>query len=101
PVTITQPAAGLSASISSQTDVNCFGGATGSATVAVTGGTPGYTYSWNTTPVQTTATATGLVVGSYLVTVTDANSCTTTAPVTIRSEERGLGAGIRSRTEAD
>ena len=39
-VTIGQPAAALSASISSQTDVACFGQATGSATVNVAGGTP-------------------------------------------------------------
>src|SRR4026208_715961 len=51
------PGAGLAATISGQVDVACFGEATGTATVSVTGGTPGYTYSRNTTPTQTTATA--------------------------------------------
>ncbi|MHA3789563.1 T9SS type A sorting domain-containing protein [Flavobacterium hauense] len=81
--TITQPAASLTATAGPQTDVLCFGNATGSATVNVTGGTGTYTYSWDTTPVQTTATATGLTAGTYTVTVTDANMCTTTQSFTI------------------
>jgi gliding motility-associated-like protein len=48
----------------------------GSATVVATGGVPPYTYSWNTFPVQTTATAIGLSAGSYTVIVTGANGCT-------------------------
>jgi hypothetical protein len=64
-------------------DVKCFGGNDGSAT-AVASGTPPYTYSWNTAPVQTTATATGLKAGTYTVTVKDANNNTKTASVTIK-----------------
>ncbi|RDI14622.1 T9SS type A sorting domain-containing protein [Flavobacterium sp. AG291] len=79
--TITQPTA-LS-TIGSKTDVSCNGGANGTATVNPTGGTPGYTYSWNTTPVQTTATATGLAAGTYTVTVTDASNCQATRSITI------------------
>jgi gliding motility-associated-like protein len=81
PFTITEPAA-ITLS-TTQTDVLCNGGSDGTATVAANGGTPGYTYSWNTTPVQNTATATNLSAGSYTVTVTDANLCTSTASVTI------------------
>ncbi|GEP97840.1 T9SS type A sorting domain-containing protein [Chitinophaga cymbidii] len=80
--TIIEPAA-LSAAAGAQTNVACNGGATGSATVAVTGGTPGYTYAWNTIPVQTTATATALAAGTYTVTVTDANGCAVTQNFTI------------------
>ena len=65
------------------TDVTCNGGNDGTATVTPGGGTPGYTYSWNTTPVQTGVTATGLTAGTYTVTVTDANNCTETATVTV------------------
>ncbi|MCP9769357.1 adhesin, partial [Lacihabitans sp. LS3-19] len=72
-VTITQPAIALSASISSTTDVLCKGDATGAATVLASNGTAGYTYLWS--DGQTTATATGLIAGSYSVTVTDANGC--------------------------
>jgi gliding motility-associated-like protein len=51
-------------------------GSTGSATANVSAGFPPYTYSWNTTPPQTTATATGLAPGTYTVTVDDAGACT-------------------------
>jgi gliding motility-associated-like protein len=83
PVTITAPVAPLSASISGQTNVLCAGQTTGSATVTASGGTPPYTYSWNTIPVQSAATATNLKAGSYTVTVTDAAGCIKTANVTI------------------
>ncbi len=73
----------LNASIQSFQDVSCLGPCDGSATVLATGGTPPYTYSWNSVPVQTTATATGLCVGNYIVTVTDALSATDTASVSI------------------
>ena len=43
----------------------------GSATAIVTGGTGNYTYQWNTSPSQTTATASNLSAGNYTVTVTD------------------------------
>ena len=79
--TITQPSA-LVATAASQTNVSCYSGANGSATVAVTGGTPGYTYSWAPSG-GTGATATGLSAGTYTVTVTDANACTTTQSFTI------------------
>jgi PKD repeat protein len=80
--TITEPTA-VTASITSFTDVLCNGGNNGSATVSSSGGTGTHTYSWNTTPLQTTATASGLTAGTYIVTVTDANSCSTTVSVTI------------------
>ncbi|MBI4931790.1 MAG: SBBP repeat-containing protein [Bacteroidetes bacterium] len=63
----------LSANLSS-TGESCLGNSDGTATV-VAGGVSPYTYSWNTSPVQTTSTATGLMFGSYTVTVTDAVGC--------------------------
>ncbi|MDY0985786.1 gliding motility-associated C-terminal domain-containing protein [Flavobacterium sp. CFBP9031] len=73
-ITIGQPQAPLSAT-TTQVNVACGGGATGSATVIPSGGTSPYTYSWDTNPVQTDATATGLKAGNYNVTVKDANLC--------------------------
>ncbi len=81
-ITITQPVV-LSSSISAQTNVSCFGGSNGSATVLATGGTFPYSYSWDTSPVQTSATASGLVAGTYNVTITDSKGCSTTKPVVI------------------
>lgn len=82
PFTITEPTA-LTSSITSQTNVSCNAGNNGSATVAASGGTSGYTYSWNTVPIQTTATAINMTAGTYTATVTDANLCTSTVTVTI------------------
>ncbi|WJS94139.1 gliding motility-associated C-terminal domain-containing protein [Flavobacterium johnsoniae] len=73
-VIVGQPAAALSA-VKSQTNVSCGNGTNGSATVTVSGGTPAYTYIWNTNPVQTTATANNLIAGNYSVKITDANGC--------------------------
>ncbi|RDI14638.1 SprB-like repeat protein, partial [Flavobacterium sp. AG291] len=81
--TITEPATALTASAGTQVDVLCHGNATGEATVTATGGTGSYSYSWNTTPVQTTATASNLTAGNYTATVTDANGCTATQSFTI------------------
>ncbi|WP_165828934.1 T9SS type A sorting domain-containing protein [Flavobacterium sp. HTF] len=94
--TITQPPV-LFASAASQTNVSCFNGANGTATVSVTGGTPGYTYSWSPSG-GTTASATGLTAGTYTVTVTDANSCTATQSFTITEPAAALTASIGSQT---
>ena len=66
-------------------DVLCKGDATGTATVIPADGTSGYTYLWDTTPAQNTATASGLIAGTYNVTVTDANGCTATTTATINA----------------
>ncbi|AWG27077.1 beta strand repeat-containing protein [Flavobacterium kingsejongi] len=78
--TITQPS--LLTTTGSQTNVSCNGGSNGSASVTVSGGTAGYTYSWSPSG-GTAATASGLTAGAYTVTITDANSCTTTRNYTI------------------
>jgi gliding motility-associated-like protein len=95
-IIITQPS-GITATISSQTNVNCAGSATGSATVTATGGIGTLTYSWNTVPIQTTATATGLTAGTYTVTLTDANSCSISKQVLI-TEPNAIVTSITSQT---
>lgn len=62
--------------LNSSSNSSSCGNANGSAAVVASGGTPGYTYSWNTVPVQTTAIAAGLPAGNYTVLVTDNNGCT-------------------------
>ncbi|MFH2142833.1 MAG: PKD domain-containing protein [Bacteroidota bacterium] len=74
---------GPTVTITGSTDVNCYGYNNGSATVTATGGTTPYTYQWNTIPVQTAVTSTGLSAGIYNVTVTDNNGCLSTTSVTI------------------
>ncbi len=80
-ITVTQPTQ-LSAATTAE-DAKCFGSTDGRAWVTVTGGVPTYTYSWNTTPVQSTDTATNLGAGTYTVAITDQNGCSATATVTV------------------
>ncbi len=66
----------------------CVGTATGEATANPVGGTPApggiYSYSWDTSPIQTNQTATSLSAGIlYTVTVTDNIGCTATSTVTL------------------
>ncbi|MGZ4075784.1 MAG: beta strand repeat-containing protein, partial [Bacteroidia bacterium] len=82
--TITAPPA-ITTTAVSQTNVSCFGGSNGAATISVSGGTPGYTYDWTPgTPTgDGTASVTGLTAQAWTCTVTDANGCTATRPFTI------------------
>ncbi len=81
-VTITAPTSPVTA-VTTQSNVTCFGGNDGSATVIPSGGTGPYTVAWNTTPAQNNLTATGLINGLYTVTVTDNNGCSTIQNITI------------------
>ena len=79
-VTITEPDE-LTCEITDSTNVLCYGGDDGSATVTANGGTTPYTYLWS--DGQTTAMVSDLVAGHYTVTVKDAQQCTTECEVTI------------------
>jgi len=96
--TITGPG-GLSSGITSSTDVSCNGGCDGDAAVTTTGGTVPYTYLWNDSLTQTTATADSLCAGTYSVTVTDSNGCITISGVTI-IEPAVLTSSISGSTNA-
>jgi gliding motility-associated-like protein len=87
--TITEPPL-LVVSLVSQTNVLCYGAATGAINASVVGGTPNplsldYIYSW-TGPNGYTATTqniSNLFAGTYVLTVTDFNGCIKTLTVTI------------------
>lgn len=64
------------------TNVSCFGGSDGTATVSATGGTGNISFNW-TTSGATNNTITGLSVGTYEVIATDNNACSSVANVTI------------------
>ncbi|MCB9330082.1 MAG: SprB repeat-containing protein [Lewinellaceae bacterium] len=67
-----------------KTNVSCNGASTGSIDLSVSGGTPGYSYSWSNLPGSPDPQGqSGLAAGTYTVTVTDFNGCTTTASTTI------------------
>ncbi|MEM9990548.1 MAG: T9SS type B sorting domain-containing protein [Bacteroidota bacterium] len=63
--------------------VTCKGEATGIAIVRAAGGTMPYNYRWSDALGQTTDMAQELATGTYTVTVSDANNCTTSETVTI------------------
>jgi large repetitive protein len=65
------------------TNVLCFGDANAEATAVAVGAITPYAYVWNTTPQQSTQTATGLSAGAYTVTVTSDNGCIDLASVLV------------------
>ncbi|NVJ45745.1 MAG: SprB repeat-containing protein, partial [Cytophagia bacterium] len=67
--------------LATTTDVSCNGGNDGAIDLSVTGGIGNYTYSWSND--RTTADLGSLASGSYTVTVSDANGCSTTASFNI------------------
>jgi hypothetical protein len=92
-VTVTEPPQLTATSVAS--DVTCFSAANGYAVSVPAGGTAPYSYSWNTIPVQTTDTASGLAMGTYSCTVTDANGCSVSQSVQI-TEPTALAATVSS-----
>lgn len=79
-VTINEPAA-LSITVDGTSNPTGSSATDGSISTTVTGGTAPYTYSWDNG--ATTDDITGLGTGVYVLTVTDANGCTTTETVTL------------------
>ncbi len=55
----------------------------GSVTVTAVGGSAPYTYQWSNGGMITTPTLTNLCVGTYAVTVVDANGCSETSAATV------------------
>jgi len=78
-VTITQPTAISGTTV--VTNIACNGGSTGAINLTPTGGSAPYTFNWG--GGITTEDRTGLAVGTYTVTITDANGCTGTVTATI------------------
>lgn len=80
-VTITQPAP-ISLT-TSKTDVLCFNGNTGTATISATGGVGNFSYQWSGGNSPTQATTGGLTQGNYSVTVMDGNGCQAFSTVSV------------------
>lgn len=80
---IAQPADAMIVTVTG-TDNVCAGASSGTAAATVSGGTPPYIWSWNTSPVSNDPEIFGLSAGNYIVTVTDSKGCTGTASVEIR-----------------
>ncbi len=97
---------GPSVSITSQTNVLCFGGATGNATASATLGASPYDYAWTGTAgtLQTTNNSVvpdvinNLAAGTYTITVTDSNGCIGTNTVTITQPASASSVSITAST---
>ena len=95
-VTITQPAAPLTSTVTSSTNVSCFGGNDGSATATGIGGTPAYSYAWSSG--ANTATASNLTAGTYVCTVSDINGCVSVAIATITQPPTAVTVAVTGST---
>jgi len=80
-VTITQPTP-LVGSVTTITNASCNSLCNGKITIAPTGGTPAYTYSWapNT---GSTSSVSNLCAGTYTATITDSKGCMVTLDTVI------------------
>lgn len=56
-------------------NTSCYGFADGTATAIASEGNIPYSYTWYSTPIQSTVTATGLSIGTYSVEITEAYGC--------------------------
>jgi hypothetical protein len=79
-ITVTEPVMLMASSVV-DSNITCNSQSDGGATVSSIGGTMPYTYSWSNS--ATTASITGVIAGTYSVTITDANGCTDSASTTI------------------
>jgi gliding motility-associated-like protein len=76
-ISVSEPAV-ITLSVVSVTNVSCANGNNGRITVTATGGGSNqFSYIWSNTATNTTATNTGLIAGTYSVTVVNGNNCTT------------------------
>ena len=86
---VSNPCPTLTFATSAQTNVSCFGGNNGAATVTASGGQGPYTYTW--TPGNLNGgTQSNLTADTYTVNVTDNNNCPGSTTVTITQPATAL-----------
>jgi len=78
---IVQNPAPISINLTKISDVNCAGGTDGALSAALSGGSGGLTYQWSSG--QSSLSPSGLPAGVYSITATDANTCISSAAITI------------------
>lgn len=73
-VVLTDPPA-LSASVSLDSAVSCFGGSDGVVTISAVGGTPPYQYAFDNSAFSSDSVFNNISAGTYDIDVSDANGC--------------------------
>lgn len=82
------------------TNISCLG-QTGAISLSVNGGTAPYAYAWADLPGSPDPQdRAGMAAGTYNVTVTDANNCTTVASATVTQPSSGVSVALSSKTNA-
>ncbi len=84
--TLTEPSP-LTIGILNHENARCFGDSTGQISALVWGGTPGYSYSWNTVPPTYNLNINYLKKGTYVFTARDVNNCTSVKSVVINEPD--------------
>jgi len=97
-VLITEPLQ-LSVSVTGQTNVDCNGNSTGSATAAGSGGTTPYAYAWSSGAAIDTANT--LQAGIYTVSITDVNGCGPVIDTVLITQPLPLSVSINGQTNVD
>jgi gliding motility-associated-like protein len=95
-VLISQPIAPLQLS-NQVVNVACFGNATGSINLAVTGGTSGYTFDWNndgTGDNDDTEDLANILAGTYSINVTDNNGCQQSQTILVTQPAQGIASTV-------
>ncbi|MCF0206959.1 MAG: SprB repeat-containing protein, partial [Bacteroidales bacterium] len=80
-VIVSEPTSEVEILDASYNDVSCNGLSDGSIGITVVGGTPAYSYSWSNN--QQVQNLFDIAAGTYRVTVTDANGCSTTGAYSV------------------
>lgn len=90
----------LSITLDAKTDASCIGN-DGSLLLNASGGTPTYTYSFNSGNFQTSSSFTNLVPGIYSATVVDRKGCTATLPNIVIAQPVPLQLVLSVKTNAN
>jgi len=80
----------LQAVVVSQNNVSCYQGNDGYISSGAIGGTPPYSFYWNTNPPSNSSTASNLSAGTYTLQVSDNNGCTSSIQVNLTQPSQVL-----------
>ncbi|HMT30284.1 MAG TPA: gliding motility-associated C-terminal domain-containing protein, partial [Bacteroidia bacterium] len=91
---ITPSPGAVSATISTPSNIACYGQSTGSINLAVSGGIPPYTFQWSNG--STSQNLNNLTSGIYTVTISDNNGCSTTTSTSLLQPAQPLQINMNS-----